>query len=464
MDKIGLDDYLAAGHTIADLQALIRPDLPPPASAEPVKPVQPVIPEPEPCTIEHARGVFTRWLGKDYDLAGLDATTSIAACNRLDGDPPWLLLISGSGNAKTETVSALAGAGAIVTSTIDSPGALLSATSRQETASDATGGLLRKIGDRGLLVIKDFTSILSLDRNMRSKVLAGLREVADGYWERNVGVDGGRSLGWRGRVVLMGAVTTAYDAAHSVIADMGDRFMLLRVDSSVGRKASGRQALRNVSHEIDMRKDLAAALGGVIAGMRPELAVLDDNTMEVLLSLADLVTLARTAVERDQRGNVVGAHQPEMPTRFAKMLAQVMRGALSIGIDRDHALQLATRIAGDSIPPLRLQILGDVAGHPQNTTTEIAKRLQQPRTTVDRVLQELLALRLIDFNDPPEKKGWRWLLAKDTDADTLAQLVTRNVSRGDLGIERGSSIDGDESIDQVSQDRGSTHISGPIAI
>jgi len=38
-------------------------------------------------------------------------------------------VISGSGNAKTETVQAPAGAGAVVTSTITSAGALLSATS-----------------------------------------------------------------------------------------------------------------------------------------------------------------------------------------------------------------------------------------------------------------------------------------------------------------------------------------------
>jgi hypothetical protein len=171
---------------------LVRPD--PPELAEP-QPEQPskepppqAAPQHEPITLNQARAVFTRWLGKDYDLAGLDAALSIAACNRLDGDPPWLLIVSGSGNAKTETVTALTGAGALVTSTIDSPGALLSATSRQERANDATGALLRKIGDRGLLVIKDFTSILSMDRKKRSKVLARHRELAQGYWERNLGV------------------------------------------------------------------------------------------------------------------------------------------------------------------------------------------------------------------------------------------------------------------------------------
>ena len=87
-----------------------------------------------------------------------------AAVERLDGDPAWLLVLSGSGNAKTETVSALAGAGAHVHSTISSLGALLSATPRKEYGKGATGGLLRAIGDRGILVLKDFTTILSMNR------------------------------------------------------------------------------------------------------------------------------------------------------------------------------------------------------------------------------------------------------------------------------------------------------------
>jgi len=59
---------------------------------------------------------------------------------------------------------------------------------------EATGGLLRKLGDHGLLVIKDFTSILSMNRDMRAEVLGAVREVHDGRWSRNVGTDGGQTL------------------------------------------------------------------------------------------------------------------------------------------------------------------------------------------------------------------------------------------------------------------------------
>ena len=131
-----------------------------------------------------------------------------AAAERLGGDPPWLMVVGGSGAAKTQTVAPLTGAGAHVISTINGEAALLSGTSKRDRAKDATGGLLRQIGPRGLLVVKDFTSVLSMNRDTRALVLAALREIYDGRWSRNVGTDGGQTLTWHGRLVVIGAVTT----------------------------------------------------------------------------------------------------------------------------------------------------------------------------------------------------------------------------------------------------------------
>ena len=88
-------------------------------------------------------------------------------------------------------------------------------------------------------MIKDVTSILSMDRNLRAAVLAALREVHDGSWYRDVGTDGGQRLQWKGRIAVIGAVTTAWDAAHAVVSTMGYRFVLVRIDSTEGRKAAG---------------------------------------------------------------------------------------------------------------------------------------------------------------------------------------------------------------------------------
>lgn len=383
-------------------------------------------------TIGDVHDVFRRWLGDEYDLGALNTVLAAAAVEQLDGDPVWLLIISGSGNAKTETVCALAGAGATVTSTITSEGALLSATSAKERTKDATGGLLRKLGARGTLVIKDFTSIISMNRDLRKTVLGALREVYDGMWERNVGTDGARSIRWQGRLIFIGATTTAYDQAHGVIAEMGDRFAVVRMDSTVGRTAAGRQALKNVGHEIQMRSELAAAAGRILAGLDPGLATLGDDDMETLLFAADLVTLARTAVEKDYRGDPIEAHAPEMPTRFAKQLGQVMRGALALHIDRDTALAIALRVARDSVPPRRAALLKDIAEHPGSHLSDVVKRIQQPKTTTDRALQELHLIGLFTIAEDPGY-GWQYRLnPKIADSALIKALFVP----GDLGSQR----------------------------
>jgi hypothetical protein len=377
-------------------------------------------------SLYECHSVFRRWLGDDYDTDALDAVLATAAAEQLDGDPLWLLVISGPGNAKTETVQALAGAGGLVTSTISSEGALLSGSPRRETTKDATGGLLRRIGDHGLLVVKDATSILSMNTDTRAALLAAFREIHDGKWERNVGTDGGRTLTWTGRIAVIGAVTTAWDRARDVIASMGDRFVLVRLDSHSGRRRAGRQAIGNTGRETAMRADLSAAVANVLGTVDCGQAVdLTDEETERLLEAADVVTMARTGVDYDYRGDVIDAHDPEMPTRFAKQLAQLVRGGVAIGVDRTDALRLAIRCARDSVPPLRLAILDDVAAHPDAPTRDVRQRLDKPRATVDRQLQALHILGCLQVAEVEEEwQGrtttiWRYRLADGIDPHVL---------------------------------------------
>ena len=54
-----------------------------------------------------ARKTFRRWLGEGYDTDALNLVLATAAVEQLGGDPLWTLLVSGPGNAKTETVQSV---------------------------------------------------------------------------------------------------------------------------------------------------------------------------------------------------------------------------------------------------------------------------------------------------------------------------------------------------------------------
>jgi hypothetical protein len=379
---------------------------------------------------------YLQWLGDDYDLGALNVVLCAAAAEKLSGDPPWVLVVGGSGAAKTESVVPLAGAGAHIISTINGEAALLSGTPAKSRAKNASGGLLRKIGGSGVLVIKDFTSILSMNRDTRALVLAALREIYDGHWSRNVGTDGGFTLTWRGRLVVIGAVTTAWDSAYQVVSTMGDRFVLVRLRTGDYRRAAGRQAMANVGGEVQMRAQLAEVTGKLLAGAaeyvraEPEPG-LTEAEMGSLLGMADLVTRARTPVERDYQGNPAFAHALEMPTRFAKQLVQIARGGLLLGLDRGTAMRVAARCCHDTIPPLRRVILADIAANLDSFTPDVADRVQMPKTTVDRTLQELQLLGLLAVYHvrygEQERIRWCYSLAPGIDRDDLAKC-TRNVS------------------------------------
>ena len=138
-----------------------------------------------------------------------------------------------------------------------------------------------------------------------------------------------------------------------------------------------------------MREELAKAVGGVIAKMSTDNVELTEDEIKKLLDVADIVTMARTAVEHDYRGDVIDAHAPEMPTRFAKQLTQIIRGGVAIGMSRKRAMALAVRCARDSVPPLRLTILLDIAAHPGSRPGDVRRRISKPWTTVKRELEAL---------------------------------------------------------------------------
>jgi hypothetical protein len=411
-------DWFRDGHTADDLERLRRES-----------PRYPYT-----CTLTEVERLCRKWFGKFYDLAALHAVLAAAAIERITGEPLWVMLVAGPGNTKTETVTTLSGLGAQVTSTIASEGALLSATPKKEVANHATGGLLRSLEPRGILVMKDFTTILSMPRETRNQVLAALREIYDGKWTRSVGTDGGQTIEWNGRIAVIGAVTTAWDDAHTVIGSMGERFVLVRTDSRKGRKSAGRHAIANIGRETEMRAELAKAVSGVIAGMTTDdkTLTLTEHEREHIRKAADLTALCRTAVANDFRGEPERPHAHEAATRLAKQLVQMMRGGLAIGLSRRDALALALRGARDSMPPLRLRVLEDVAAHAdeQSRREDVSKRLDLPATTVRRTLDSLQLLKVLTRRT--KNKVHLYAVAEDLDPRVL-RLVSEKVSRRDLG-------------------------------
>lgn len=368
--------------------------------------------------IEEVQRVFTKWFGELYDLDLIYVVLATAAAEKLAGDPLWLMLVGGPGSAKSETLAALSTSGARVIGGISSPAAFLSGTSAntKEGEEPGTGGILRSLGERGLLVAKDFTSILTMHHVMRGAVLAAFREIYDGHWVRDLGNKGGKTLEWRGRVGFIGGVTGAWDKHYEVIGQMGDRFAVLRLDSWDNREEACKQSLMNGGVERQMREELSfaarAVLQSVQRGVIPERR---DADIIPISKAANAATMARSTVTRDARGNLEDVEAPEMPTRFVKQLSMLLHGAKAIGLSPEKALSLTMRVARDSItPPLRLAVLQQLAAAPTAwnhggvySAKQLSDTLGRPHSSVSRACQELWMLGLVEreSEEPDGEKG-----------------------------------------------------------
>lgn len=351
---------------------------------------------------------FRRWLHLP-DLGPLYALLGAVAANRLEGDPVWLLLVGPPGGGKTELLNTLGGVPDTYPAATITEAALLSGVPRKEHAQGAKGGLLREIGDFGIIVAKDFGSVLSMNRDARALLLAALREVYDGSWTRYVGQEGGRQLHWEGKVGFVGGVTPTIDRHHAVMGAMGERFIFYRLPEA-DPEQQARRALEHAGKEKQMRAELGEATAALIAEAKGRPDNLQAEDVDRLVSMSTLTVRARSSIERDgYTRDIELVPEPEAPTRIIVVLRRLLQGLDAIGIDRDVSWVVIAKAALDSIPAIRLACLKTLnAAHPaQLDTNEIASQIRYPASTTRRALEDLTAHSLTYCNPDPGK-AHRW--------------------------------------------------------
>jgi hypothetical protein len=423
--KTGLDDFLAAGGDIdalgdegriiwpGELRKYIEANSGGSGGLHRDTPV-PIDPVP----LADAVATFSRWLHLD-DHAPLLVVAAAIVANLEPGDPVWLLIVGPPSGGKTEILSSCGGLPYIVKVATMTEAALLSGTNARDRAKEATGGLLRQVGEFGIILCKDFTSVLSQNRDTAKQAMAALREVYDGSWDRPMGSDGGRVLHWSGKCGLVGGVTPSYDRYGTVVNALGDRFVLLRMPD-VAAERQALSALDNGQHEQEMRAELAAAMTGLIAGANGDLvnADLDDETRMRLTSLAMFAARARTAVERDgYSGELLVMPQAEGPARLVKVLRRVCGGLAAIGVEADVRWQLLARIARDCAPAIRVPLMAAlVAADEPLRTSDLAETCGLVTKTAHRQLDDLALLGIAKHakkgtadNSPDTWSASEWL-------------------------------------------------------
>jgi hypothetical protein len=361
-------------------------------------------------SIEQVLEVFERWLLLQ-NLTPVYAVLGTIAANLLPGEPVWLGLVAPPSSAKTELLNSTSMLSYVVETSTLTLSSLLSGTPKKQQQRDASGGLLRQIGEFGVLVLKDFGSVLSMRPEAKNEVLAALREIYDGAWTRHLGTDGGKTLAWQGKVGLLFGVTGVIDQHHGVIGTMGDRFLLSRLlPSKTGQLARALEHAGGASET--MRTELARGVAGLFAAERPQPRPLTKAEFSNLDAITGLVVRLRGSVVRDPRSKEIDAvYGAEGTARLGLTLERLLAGLDTLGVNRDIAFEVVEQIAFDSVPPQRLAayeyLRWDCECEPASTT-KVAEALGLPTNTARRKLEELAAYRVIKRIPGGQGKADEW--------------------------------------------------------
>ena len=323
----------------------------------------------------------------------------------LDDDPVWLFVVGPSGTGKTSIIAnALADLkGSMVLSDL-SPSAFISGLDKKRGAASLLFDLPRLSDLRppththGVLVFKDFTSILSRRPETRAEIIGALREIADGRYSPRKGT---RVNEWQGKVTVIAAATPAVERAWAMQRDLGERFVQVRWGREDGLETAKAaiDQLGNNHHD-----EFKALVVSFLSGASTQPVMMSTADISKLIYPAELTAQLRSHVVRDSGNSksIVDVSPPESPSRIVKAIAQIAKASAQLfGRDElsDEDLARARRVAIDSIPLARLRVFTHV--HMLTSVSEIARDAGMPLTSVEWVIEELLAIGAIETLGEP---------------------------------------------------------------
>ncbi len=340
------------------------------------------------------------------DPGALYVVLGAVAANMLDGAPVWFMLIGAPSSGKTELLRTTLGVpGMFDVGTISGVSSFLSATAQRDRAKDASGGIFRQVGQHGGLLIDDFASVLTQGKDLMRTVLDVFRQAYKGSYTRDVGVDGGRKIIWRGRVGFLGGVTGAIDQYTDVSSSLGERWVYWRFEEDAaitGEKS--RRALSNAAGGEGWRSELQAAVGGFFADLglgfareegqqpMPRRELTGVESSRVIL-MAEVAARCRSAVLRDlwsRDREIIAARETEASTRVATVLGQLLVGMEAVGIPEPERWRQLGKVALDSMPQMRRAAV-NACRNPEGGAwlDTVVERIGASRAVVVRVVEDL---------------------------------------------------------------------------
>lgn len=340
----------------------------------------------------------------------IDVLYATLLANRLPGDPLWMFLIAPPGGSKSELLMSLSEAPLITLLTTLTPKALISG---MHVGGDKDPSLIPKLNNR-VLIVKDFTTILSMQFNYREEILGIFRDAYDGQTGK---MFGNIVREYNSKFGFIAGVTSAIECFNTLHTTLGERFLRYRLDVRAADTTLIQRALENLTREGDMRGDLKLIANEALNYRLPTVAPLPAWLVSRIVGLAQWTALCRGAVQREKyTKQLLFKPTSEIGTRLAKQL-----GKLALGLSLHYRSELheehyriIAKVARDTIPDRAEEMIRRLWLNGGKTTylptKELAQLTRMGEETSRSLLEDLVMLQIVE-RDPTSSWAGRWRLS-----------------------------------------------------
>ena len=372
----------------------------------------------------------------------IEVTIATLISSPKGGDPIWLFLVEASSGFKTELIRSFSTH--LIDPSIEKHD-LVHAVSKLTPNTLVSGragrdvDLLPKLHHR-CLTIKDFTTILTMYRMERDAIIGQLRDMFDGRYTADYG-SAAQHKAYTSSFNVIAGVTPDIDNFHIVTQQLGERFLKDR-PRTLNRLKLAAAAFKHSGLEDDkkgadgqiekkgIRTELQEAVNEFILDKLPQVdAITKDCIYDPydtnLQLISDFCCRGRTAIIKDERGNLLYEPQPEQPGRFTKQLTKLLASVCFINEKSavsDREFRIIMNVAFNSLPYPRYKVIESLYNKgklAQLPLSEIVESSLLPKSTVKGAIADLRILRIIDSIRGVSGEG------KDEKAQNAYKLTNR---------------------------------------
>jgi hypothetical protein len=267
------------------------------------------------------------------------------------------MAVAPPGSMKSELITALEGMERVFLVDAVTPKTFLSGQIPDErTPTDRKASLLHRIGESGIILIPDFSTVQGMKAEDRASILATLRKIFDGKYSKEFGT-AEKVEAWEGRITVVVGTTPEIDRSRAATQALGERFVMVRWQRA-GVEAARKAILQDPKA---VHADVRAAVHALLTGLPSGEIEIADTWQDRIVKLAEIAVRGRTNVNRNSvTKEIEDEPQPESATRLAQQLCQLAKGSARLD-GRNTVTQLdfdlVKRVAFDCLPPRRKEIL-----------------------------------------------------------------------------------------------------------